>query len=80
MGALQTGDVLVAAKRDRFARDVVVAATVERVAAKAGATVATADGMSAEDSPEGALLRTMVDAFAAYERAVIAARTAPPSR
>ncbi len=75
VGALQTGDVLVAAKRDRFARDVVVAATVERVAAKAGATVATADGMSAEDSPEGALLRTMVDAFAAYERAVIAART-----
>ena len=76
VGALQRGDILVAAKRDRIARDVVVAATLERVAAKAGASVTTADGIGADDdSPEAKLLRTMVDAFAQYERGLISART-----
>jgi site-specific DNA recombinase len=67
--------VLVAAKRDRIARDVVVAATVEKMAQEAGARVVTADGVSAADTPEGALMRTMLDAFAQYERALIRART-----
>lgn len=67
--------LLVFAKRDRIARDVVVAATVERLAKDAGARVVTADGVSADDTPEGALMRTLLDAFAAYERAVIRART-----
>jgi DNA invertase Pin-like site-specific DNA recombinase len=67
--------LLVAAKRDRIARDVVVAATVERMAEGAGARVVTADGVSAEATPEGALMRTLLDAFAAYERAMIRART-----
>lgn len=67
--------ILVAAKRDRLARDVVVAATVERLAREAGARVVTADGVPAGDTPEGALMRTLLDAFAAYERAVIRART-----
>ena len=42
-----------AAKRDRIARDVVVAATIERLVADAGARVVTADGVSAEQTPEG---------------------------
>jgi DNA invertase Pin-like site-specific DNA recombinase len=67
--------LLVAAKRDRIARDVVVAATVERLAKDAGARVVTADGVSADDTPEGALMRTLLDAFAAYERSMIKART-----
>ncbi|MCR9161928.1 MAG: recombinase family protein [Nannocystaceae bacterium] len=66
---------LVAAKRCRIARDVVVAAMVERLAEKAGARVVTADGVGAGDGPEAALMRTMVDAFAQYERGLIAART-----
>jgi DNA invertase Pin-like site-specific DNA recombinase len=66
---------LVAAKRDRIARDVVVAATVERLAQDAGARVVTADGVSTEDTPEGMLMRTLMDAFASYERAVIRSRT-----
>lgn len=66
---------LVAAKRDRLARDVVAAATIERMVARAGASVATTDGVSTADTPEGALMRTLVDAFSAYERALIAART-----
>jgi DNA invertase Pin-like site-specific DNA recombinase len=67
--------VLVAAKRDRIARDQVVAVTVERTAAAAGATVRTADGSSDVAGPEGTMMRGIVDVFAAYEREVIRART-----
>ena len=67
--------LLVAAKRDRIARDVVVAATVEQLARDAGARVVTADGVTVEDTPEGRLMRTLMDAFAEYERALIRART-----
>jgi DNA invertase Pin-like site-specific DNA recombinase len=67
--------LLVAAKRDRIARDVVIAATVERLAQDAGARVVTADGVSLGDTPEGHLMRGLLDLFAAYERAVIKART-----
>lgn len=67
--------LLVAAKRDRIARDVVIAATVEQLAKDAGARVVTADGVSDSDTPEGQLMRTLMDAFAAYERALIRART-----
>jgi site-specific DNA recombinase len=67
--------VLVAAKRDRLARDVMVAAAIERIVERAGARVVTADGVGLGDGPEAALLRAMVDAFAAYERALIRART-----
>jgi hypothetical protein len=68
--------LLVAAKRDRIARDVVVAATVEQMAREAGAKVVTADGVAVEDTPEGMLLRGLMDLFAQYER--VAAR-GPPS-
>lgn len=67
--------ILVAAKRDRLARDVVVAATIERLASRSGATVVTADGVSSASTPEGVLMRTLLDAFAQYERALIRART-----
>jgi DNA invertase Pin-like site-specific DNA recombinase len=76
-GALRASGagLLVAAKRDRIARDVVVAATVEQIAREAGAKVVTADGVAVEDTPEGMLLRGLMDLFAQYERAVIRART-----
>jgi site-specific DNA recombinase len=67
--------LLVAAKRDRIARDVVIAATVEQLARDAGARLVTADGVTAEDTPEGQLMRTLMDAFAQYERQLIRART-----
>ncbi len=77
LGALRQhrAGLLVAAKRDRIARDVVIAATVEQLARDAGARVVTADGVSVEDTPEAALMRTLMDAFAQYERALIRART-----
>lgn len=72
---LRGAGFLVAAKRDRLARDVSAAATIERLSAEAGARVVTADGLDPSDSPEGQLVRTMIDAMAQYERALIRART-----
>jgi DNA invertase Pin-like site-specific DNA recombinase len=53
---------------------VVVAATIERLVEDAGARILTADGVSAEATAEGQLMRTLLDAFAQYERARIRAR------
>lgn len=67
--------VLVAHRRDRLARDVVVAAQVERLAARSGAAVLTADNVAAGEGPEADLLRRLLDAFAEHERALIKLRT-----
>lgn len=67
--------VLLAAKRDRLARDVIIASTIERLVTNYGARVLTADGLDASSTPEAVLMRTIVDAMAQYERALIASRT-----
>jgi len=67
--------LLVVARRDRLARDVLTAALVERLCERVGARVLTADGTGNGVGPEQALLRTLLDAFAAYERALIRGRT-----
>ena len=67
--------VLLVAKRDRLARDVVLAAAIERLAQGKGAAIVAADGTSNEQTPEGALMRGLVDLFAQYERALIRSRT-----
>lgn len=74
LDALGAG-TLVVAKRDRLARDVLTAALVERLCGRKGARVVAADGVANGDGPEAALMRTLLDAFAAYERALIRART-----
>ena len=73
--AAHKAGVLLVAKRDRLARDVMVAAMVERLVDRAGARILAADGTGNADGPEGALMRVIVDAFAQYERALIRART-----
>jgi len=67
--------VLVVAKRDRLARDVLTAALVERLCERHGARLQSADGTGNGDSPEAQLMRNMVAAFAMYERALIRSRT-----
>jgi DNA invertase Pin-like site-specific DNA recombinase len=67
--------LLVVAKRDRLARDVMVAAMVERLAERDGTRIVSADGTGNAEGPEGQLMRGMVDLFAQYERALIKART-----
>jgi DNA invertase Pin-like site-specific DNA recombinase len=65
---------LVVAKRDRLARDVVLAGLIERLAERAGARVCSADGCDLQ-GPEGVLMRGITDLFASFERLVIASRT-----
>jgi DNA invertase Pin-like site-specific DNA recombinase len=67
--------LLVVAKRDRLARDRVVAGLLERLVQKAGAKVTSADGMSEGDGPEATLLKGILDLFSEFEVGVIRART-----
>lgn len=66
---------LIVAKRDRLARDTLVAAMVERIVEREGARVLAADGTANGDGPEAAMMRGIIDVFASYERAMIKART-----
>ncbi len=73
--ALEGAGVLLVAKRDRLARDIVIAAVVERLVERGGARVLSADGTGNGDGPEHQLMRNLIMAFASYERALIGART-----
>lgn len=73
--AAHRAGVLVVARRDRLARDVVIAATIERTAAQYGARVISADGVGNGDSPADQFMRTILDGAAAYELELIRART-----
>jgi DNA invertase Pin-like site-specific DNA recombinase len=70
--------VLVVAKRDRLARDVGLAALVDRLVARHGGRVVSAAGEGTDvdrDDPTGLLYRGLSDLLAQHERAVIRART-----
>ncbi len=76
LNALQRGDVLVVAKRDRLARDAFVAVLIERAVAKKGARILSAAGEGTEtDDPASVFTRRILDAVSELERALIAART-----
>ncbi len=67
--------ILVVAKRDRLARDVMIAAMVERLVEREKAQIVSADGAGNGDGPEALLMRSIINAFSMYERALIRART-----
>ena len=67
--------VLVVAKRDRLCRDSFIAMMLERMATNLGAVILSAAGEGNGDTLQDALMRRMVDAFAEYERGIIALRT-----
>jgi DNA invertase Pin-like site-specific DNA recombinase len=76
LDALQAGDVLLVAKRDRLGRDVLNVALIERLVERKRARIVSAAGEgSDDDGPTSRLMRQVVDAFAEYERALIRART-----
>src|ERR1019366_2531424 len=66
--------VLVVAKRDRIARDVMLTAMVERAAGSVGAAVVSAAGEGNGTTPADQFMRTVIDGAAQYERALIRAR------
>jgi DNA invertase Pin-like site-specific DNA recombinase len=68
-------EILLIAKRDRLARDVIIAATAEQLARKAGLRIVAANGAGNGDDASAWLLRTILDAMAQYERALIRQRT-----
>ncbi len=70
-----TAGLLVVARRDRLARDTVVAGLIERAVARARARVVAADGAGNGAGPADEFMRTVIDGAAAYERALIRART-----
>lgn len=67
--------VLLVAKRDRLARDVIKAALIERLAERRGASIVSAAGEGNGDSPTDKLMRRITDSFGEYERLLIKART-----
>jgi len=67
--------MLVVARRDRIARDVVLAALVDRAVTIAGARLVSASGEGNGDSPADAFIRTVIDGAAQYEHGLIRART-----
>ena len=67
--------MLLVAKRDRLARDVMIAAMVERLTEREGGMVLSADGVGNGDGPAAEFMRNMMAAFAQYERALIRSRT-----
>ena len=67
--------VLAVARLDRLARDVLISAMVERLCERQGARIQSADGSGNGTGPEAELMRNIVAAFSAYERAIIRART-----
>jgi DNA invertase Pin-like site-specific DNA recombinase len=75
LNALIRGGVLLVVRRDRLARDTLTAAMCEKIAQKAGASIFTVTGEGNGEGPEAQLMRTMLDAFATYEKALIALRT-----
>ena len=70
--------VLLTAKRDRLARDVMSAGMIERLAERVGARTRSAAGEGTEGDaadPSAMLIRGIMDVFAEYERLLIGART-----
>lgn len=67
--------VLVVAKRDRIARDVLLAASIERAVSMAGARLVSACGEGNGDSLADAFIRTVIDGAAQYAHGLIRART-----
>ena len=62
-------------KHDRLARDVYVSGIIRRAARKRRAKVEVVADIGDGDSPGDELIRQALQAFAQYERRIIAART-----
>lgn len=71
---LGAGDVIITWKRDRLGRTVIENAVTEKIIRKMGADLISLDAVTG-DTPEAIMMRTLLDAFAEYEKALISKRT-----
>jgi DNA invertase Pin-like site-specific DNA recombinase len=72
--AIEPDTLLLAARRDRIGRDVVLVAITEQLVQKRGGRVVTVEAPDG-NGPADVLLKTILDAFSQYERAAIRSRT-----
>jgi DNA invertase Pin-like site-specific DNA recombinase len=75
LAGLRRGDALVIAKRDRIARDTLMALTIERTVTKRKASILSADGVGNGTGAADEFMRSIMDAAAAFERGLIRQRT-----
>lgn len=80
LATLKRGMVLVAIKRDRFARDPGIMIMLDRWVKQARCKLVTCDGVGADEGPTGELMSGMVDMFSRFERRLIGARTSAALR
>ena len=74
--SMKRGYVLIVSRRDRLARDSMLACWIEKeVAKRQGRIVSVAGEGTDNDDPTSVLMRRIVDAFSEYERLLIGART-----
>ena len=74
--AVKRGHTLLVSRRDRLARDSMLACWIEKeVAKRQGRIVSVAGEGTDNDDPTSVLMRRIVDAFSEYERLLIGART-----
>ena len=74
LNELQTGDVIVAWRRDRLGRSLIENAVAQQIVSKKGARIVTLDCPD-DDSPESTMIAQMLDVIGQYERALISMRT-----
>ena len=73
---LGKGDTVVVVRRDRLARDTMLAAMFDREVERRGARMVSLEGAVTDaNDPSSLLLRRVLDAVAEFERAMIRART-----
>jgi DNA invertase Pin-like site-specific DNA recombinase len=75
LSSVRKGGLLVVARRDRLARDVLISSLIEREVVRGGGSIVSASGEGNGDTPADQFMRTVVDGAAEYERALIRART-----
>lgn len=80
LAALRKGSVLVAFKRDRFARDPEIMMMLSGQVKKKGARLMTCDGATGGDGPVGELMEGIIDNISRFERRIIGQRVAAGMR
>lgn len=74
LSTLSKGDIFLVSTRDRLARDPFVMAMIERTIKKKQARFVCADGSNEDNSPNGVLLRHIIDGFSKHEALRISER------